>query len=218
MAATIKINHVSKKHLEEIWAQVPVNYYDLGIANNPFQKFWHKQKLAQILKLLPFAPEKVIDIGCSSAVLTAEIAKRLPKSNVIGVDSYKAAIDFARKKYPHMEFFAADAHKLPFKSNTFDLVICTETLEHVIDPFGVLKEIKRLLKRDGKVIISMDSGSLLFRIAWYFWTKFKGKVWKDAHLHEFNTNILENLIKKSGFRIKIKKISHFGMSVIFLAS
>lgn len=219
----IKVNHLPQKRLKEIWAQVPADYYDQGIKKNPLQHLWHTKKLAEILKLLPTdlpagrQALKILDVGCSSAVLTAQIAKTLPKSKVTGLDSYKKAIEFARKKYPHINFIIADAHKLPFGDKSFDLVICTETLEHVIDPKKALMEMKRVLHPKGRAIISMDSGSLLFRTIWYFWTKSKGKVWENAHLHEFNAKLLEDLIRETGFKIKKKNYSHLGMAVTFLA-
>lgn len=216
----IKPNKIPPKRLEAIWAQVPPNYYDVGIEKNLLQKMWHTRKLAEVIKLIPTNPRKnpkVLDIGCSSAILTAHVARHLPKSKIVGLDSYKAAIDFAKKKYPHISFVTADAHKIPFKDKSFDIIICTETLEHVVDPLGVIKEMKRILKKDGQAIISMDSGSLPFRVVWYFWTKTKGKVWEDAHLHEFNAKLLAGLIKKAGFKIKKENLSHFGMSVTFLA-
>lgn len=211
-----KPNHLSPKKLAQIWAQVPTNYYDLGIAKNPLQRAWHTQKISQVAKLLPKDPKKVLDVGCSSGVLTAEIAKALRRSKVTGLDSYRKAIIFARSKYPHIAFIVGDAHKLPFKNKVFDLVICTETLEHLVDPAKALLEIRRVLVPDGRAIISMDSGSLLFKIIWFFWTKTKGQVWRDAHLHEFNAKILEDLIKSCGFKITKKTTSHFGMAVTFL--
>lgn len=214
----IGVAKVPKKRLVEIWAQVPADYYDQGIAKNPLQKLWHTQKLQEVIKLLPKDAKRVLDIGCSSAVLTAEVAKNLPSAKVTGIDSYKKAIDFAKSKYPSLELLVADAHKLPFKDNVFDLVICTETLEHVTDPKKTLLEIKRVLTKNGKAIISMDSGSLAFRIIWYFWTKTKGRVWENAHLHEFNAKVLEDLIRQVGFKITKKVYSHLGMAVTFLVA
>lgn len=217
MTQALKHNNISPRRLEKIWAQVPADYYDKGIKKNIFQKIWHGQKLKQILKILPKDSEKILDVGCSSGVLTAQIAKALPRSKVTGLDSYDKAIIFAKSKYPNVSFITADAHKLPFKNNSFDLVICTETLEHVIDPKGALLEMRRVLKNTGYAIISMDSGSILFRWVWYFWTKTKGRVWQNAHLHEFNAQILEDLIKNSGLKIKKRNYSHLGMAVTFLA-
>lgn len=214
----MKPNRLSQKKLQSIWAQVPANYYDLGIAKNPLQRAWHTQKISQVAKLLPKDPKKVLDVGCSSGVLTAEIAKALPQSKVTGLDSYRKAIVFAQTKYPHIAFIVGDAHKLPFKNKVFDLVICTETLEHLVDPAKALGQIRRVLVPRGCAIISMDSGSLLFKIIWFFWTKTRGRVWRDAHLHEFNAKILEDLIKNAGFKITKKTTSHLGMAVTFCAT
>lgn len=217
MATHLKPNHISKNKLQQIWHQVPPDYYDQGIKSNILQKLWHTKKLKEVLKLLPLDSKKVLDIGCSSGVLTAEVAKLLKGGKIIGLDSYQGAITFAQKKYPHIEFKCADAHKLPYDDKVFDLVICTETLEHVVDPKKTLLEMKRVLKTNGRAIISMDSGNLMFRTIWYFWTKTKGRVWQNAHLHEFNSQILANMIKEVGFKIKKKNTSHLGMAVIFLA-
>lgn len=220
----IKPNHLSQKRLREIWAQVPPDYYDQGIKKNILQKLWHTQKSKQVLALLPKdLPAgrqvlKVLDIGCSSGIITAAVAKTLSNSHVTGLDSYSAAIGFARQKYKNITFVVADAHNLPFGDKTFDLVICTETLEHVSNPQKSLLEMKRVLGKNGRAIISMDSGSLLFRIIWFIWTKTRGRVWQGAHLHEFNTKNLENLIRQSGFKIAKKNISHLGMAVTFLAT
>ncbi len=211
----------SDKKLRKIWSQVPVDYYDKGIHGNFLQKLWHEKKIIIVKSLLPKQNSsktfRILDVGCSSGLLANEVAQYFPKSNVYGIDSYSEVIGFAKSKYTNIKFFSCDAHDLPFKNNFFDIVICTETLEHVIDPKKVLLEIKRVLKKDGRSIISMDTGSQLFRFVWYCWIKTKGKVWKNAHLHEFNTHILENIIKEAGFKIILKKISHFGMSVTFLA-
>ncbi len=220
MHAKINKPKISSRRLQAIWAQVPPDYYDRGIDKNLLQKLWHKRKLAQVLKLLPKQKKgtaKVLDIGCSSAILTNEISRTLKKSKVTGLDSYKAAIVFARSKYPHIKFVIGDAHKLPFKNRAFDIIICTETLEHVVDPAKSIQEMRRVLKADGQTIISMDSGSLLFHLIWHLWIKTKGRVWQDAHLHEFNAKLLEKLIKENGFRISKKITSHLGMSVTFLA-
>ncbi|MBI2598677.1 class I SAM-dependent methyltransferase [Candidatus Curtissbacteria bacterium] len=215
----ISKSKIGGKRLKDIWAQVPPDYYDRG---NLLQKLWHTKKLSQVIKLLPKQKKNktinILDIGCSSAVLTNEVSKALPKSRITGLDSYEEAIIFARAKYPHLKFVVADAHNLPFKDKTFDLIICTETLEHVINPKKALEEMKRVLKKDGRGIISMDSGSPLFHIIWYIWTKTKGKVWQNAHLHEFNSKLLEGLINGSGFKIQKKINSHLGMAVTFLVT
>lgn len=206
-----------KKDLKKIWAQVPPDYYQKGINKNPLQKFWHTQKILTFKKIVGKKKfKKILDDGCASGSMANEISKILPKSKVTGIDVYNKAIKFGKTQYPHIKFLVADAHKLPFRNKSFDLVICYETIEHVVNPVKVLQEIKRVLKKDGLGIITMDSGNLMFRIVWWVWEKTKGNVWQDAHLHPFKHTELEKAIKKAGLKITKKQFSHFGMEVSFV--
>lgn len=208
-----------KKKLHQIWAEVPTDYY---FNLNYGQKLWHDWKWLVIKHLLMKhlkPPNKTLEIGCAGGHLTALLAQLYPKSQVTGIDVYGQSIDLARTKFPKLEFKVADAHDLPFAKNTFDLVILSETIEHVVRPALVLYEINRVLKKDGRLLIEMDSGSRLFRVVWHIWTKFgKGRVWKDAHLHPFTSKELERLIANNGYKIEDKIFSHFGMAVSFLVS
>ncbi|MDP3987956.1 MAG: class I SAM-dependent methyltransferase [Candidatus Levybacteria bacterium] len=206
---------MNKSSLKDILDQVPPDYYQKGIKRSLLQRIWHKKKLKAVLKLVENDPNKILDIGCASGWFLWETSKRFPKAKCTGVDIYKKAIDYGSKQYKSIKFICADAHHLSFQDDSFDLIICTEVLEHVIDPKGVLKEIKRLLSPHGVAIIEMDTGSLLFRLIWHFWVNSKFSVWKGAHLHTFSTKKLEKMIEDYGFLITKKKIFNFGMAVAF---
>lgn len=148
--------------------------------------------------------------------MISEITKAYPHAHYFGIDVYDKAIAFAKKNYPHIKFKVASAQKLPFKDNYFDLILFYETIEHVENPLECLKEVKRVLGKNGTLILTMDSGSLLFRIVWFMWEKTKGKVWENAHLHPFHHTELEKLIIKANFKVKEKKFSFFGMEVTFV--
>ncbi len=207
-----------KNHnLYKIWNQVPVTYYQKGVKRNLFQWLWHshKIKLAKyILSRLKF--KNCLDIGCASGYMVSKIASFYPDAKYYGIDVYDKAIEYARKTYPDIKFKIASANKLPFKKNTFELILFYETIEHVEDPEGCLREIKRVLKKNGTLILSMDSGSLLFRIVWFIWENTQGKIWQGAHLHPFHHTQLEKLINASGFRIKDKIFSFLNMEVTFI--
>lgn len=208
---------MNQKKLVKIWNQVPIDYYDSGISKNVLQRLWHNRKLEVFKELIgQQKPQKILDIGCASGTMTNNILRILPKSEITAIDVYPAAIAYAQRKYPHIRFLVTDAHKLPFKDNSFDLAVCYETIEHVIDPQKVLEEIRRVIKKDGLAIIGMDSGSVLFRIVWWIWEKTKGRVWKGAHLHPFRHRELERIILDTKFKVIKKRLSHFGMAVSFL--
>ena len=202
---------------ENILHQVPPDYYQKGIKNNLLQRIWHTNKLKNVLALINDHPNSILDVGCASGWFLAQMSKRFPKAKCTGVDAYSQAIIYGRKKYKSIRLIESDAHNLPFADDSFDLIVCTEVLEHVLNPKGVLGEMLRVLKKQGTAIIEMDTGNLLFNTVWFVWTNLKGKVWKDAHVHKFNSLKLEKMIEASGFILGKKKIFNFGMAVAFYA-
>lgn len=211
-------NYYSGLNLGEIWDQVPPDYYQKSVETNFFQRMWHSRKLKMVTKFIgekKNMPKNVLDVGCASGWFLSELALKYPKTSYVGVDVYKKAIDYGKKRYKNLKLICADAHSLPFPNESFDVVICAEVLEHVENPQRVLREIKRVLVKDGVAIIEMDSGNLLFRAIWYWWTHLRRGVWRNSHVHTFNTKLLEDMIKKSGFIITQKKVFNYSMAVIF---
>lgn len=209
----------NSKTLEEIWQQVPPNYYQSGVKTNLFQWIWHVWKwnsMEKLFKELRDKQLKILDVGCASGYLTSQITAFFPNSEVFGVDSYKKAIEFGRKTYPNIKFKFADAHKLPFDNQSFDLITCIETLEHLEDPKSAIKEMYRCLKNNGNVLIGQDTDNLLFKIIWMIWTKTRGKVWHNSHIHPYRSSELEQLIKDCDFKVIKRKFSHLGLEVFFL--
>jgi len=206
-----------KTNLYKIWNQVPPDYYQQGIKKNLLQKIWHGIKIRtakKILKSLHF--ENCLDLGCASGYMISEIAKNYPGKRFVGVDVYGKAINFAKKTYPNIKFIRADILYLPLEDKSFDLIISYETIEHVLDPTKFLKEAKRVLKDDGIFVLAMDSGNWMFKVIWAIWEKTAGKVWGDAHLHPINHSYLEKLVLQSGFNVKSKIFTHFGMEVVLV--
>lgn len=207
---------MKKNNNDFVIKQVPPDYYQKSIEDNIFQKIWHLNKLQVVFKLIPGSPRKILDVGCAGGWMSAKLAEKFPQTQIWGIDIYEAAINHGRRLYPGIDFRVADAHRMPFKNNSFDLVICTEVLEHLDNPKVVLLEMKRVLKKNGHAIIELDSGSFLFTLVWFIWRKFKGKVWERAHLHSFSMKKLEKMILSCGFLILNKKKFNLGMAMAFL--
>src|SRR3989344_9201433 len=105
-----------------------------------------------------------------------------------------------------MKFMVADAHKLPFRSSSFNAVFALEVLEHVFEPVKVLEEIKRVLKKNGYVVFLVPAETLLFKVVWYFWTKYtESKIWKETHIHAYSGDFLVKLAKVLGYKINSDK-------------
>src|SRR5271163_4930408 len=89
----------------------------------------------EVLALLSLkGDERVLDIGCGNGKNTSEIAARVPRGSVVGVDFSTNMIAFARSQYvashPNLKFEVADARHLPFGPE-FDLVVSFNALHWV---------------------------------------------------------------------------------------
>lgn len=206
-----------KKYNYSLLEAVPPDYYQTGTKHNFLQKIWHGWKWQSLRQLLDGLSGMILDVGCASGMLTDKIKKESPEARVFGVDLYKEAITYAQRNYPNITFEVADAHKLPFPARTFDVVIATETLEHLHDPQSAIREIWRILKPEGIFIVGQDTDNWLFRLIWWLWTKSKGKVWRGVHVSCMNPQELSSLLQISGFKIEKQVFSHLGLEVFLKA-
>jgi ubiquinone/menaquinone biosynthesis C-methylase UbiE len=212
----MKKKNLSLDHLHE---EVPANYYDNAIQKNVLQKFWHNKRFIQAKKYLKaIKARQILDIGCNSGTFTRQIYNVFPKSKIYGIDISRKAILYAKRKYKDMSFSVARAEKLPFKNKSFDLVTCFEVLEHVDEPEKIIKEILRVLRKKGNLIIIVPTENLLFRVIWALWTKLgPGRVWKHTHVQKFTNNNLDALLKKLGCSIVKRNTFLLGMLLIIHA-
>lgn len=107
---------------------------------------------AQVLPLLELhGEEHVLDIGCGEGKLTALIAARVPRGEVIGIDPSHAMIAFAHSHFgghANLGFAVADARALPLR-NVFDLVVSFNALHWIPDQAPVLRSIRNVLQPGG---------------------------------------------------------------------
>lgn len=207
---------VTNKSAAELHANVPPDWYFSSIKRNLFQKYWHTSRFAEVTKFIEPVNGKILDIGSADGVFTKVILSKSKAKEVIGIDVLKKSVDWANRhwsKNKKMKFKIGDAHKLNFKSNTFEAVFALEVMEHVFKPQVVLQEIKRVLKKNGYVIILVPTDNFLFILIWWFVRKFWwAKIWQDCHVQSFsNKNNLAKEVEKSGLKVEIDHRFMLGM-------
>jgi ubiquinone/menaquinone biosynthesis C-methylase UbiE len=115
-------------------------------------------RIVKILKLLELHPNQAVcDIGCGDGCIASQ-AKRTTK-NVKALDI--SNIRAKRAKSRGIDTICADAMSVQFKNSVFDKAICSEVIEHLVDPEPVLYEIHRILKRNGKVVLTVPFNEVL---------------------------------------------------------
>lgn len=106
---------------------------------------------AEILKCLPEQPSdiQVLDVGCGGGFLSNYLSSQ--GFQVTGVDLSESSLGIAKEKdlTKNVNYIAADAYKLPFPDQSFDVITSTDFLEHVSEPKRVLQEVARCLKSGG---------------------------------------------------------------------
>lgn len=104
----------------------------------------------------------VLDAACGTGYGSAIMAKNA--KSVVGIDISQEAVDYANETYSDdkVEFVKGSVDDMPFKDNTFDIIVSFETIEHISASQQnlFLKEIKRTLKEDGMLLISSPNHSV----------------------------------------------------------
>ena len=101
--------------------------------------------------------------------------------NVFGGEYNFESLQKAKEKFPKAVFVGLNAEKLPFKSNAFDFVLCTEVLEHVPDWEAAFKELQRVSRKKILVTVPLERGYI-----WRTFSKVKGMCTR-GHLHKLGS-------------------------------
>ncbi len=120
------------------------------------QQAWARELIA---KLRLEGDERVLDLGCGEGKVTAEIAARLPRGSVLGLDVSRDMISFARERlppedYPNLRFIEGDMLDLSFEEE-FDVVFSNAALHWVPDHGRVFAGIGCALRPGGRVLLQM---------------------------------------------------------------
>lgn len=196
---------------------------DYNSISNHFSKTRNKpwEDFKFLFEDIP-AGAKVLDLGCGNG----RFSEFLKKADYIGVDKSEELIKKAKRKYPETNFEVADGLNLPFKDNEFDFVISVAVIHHMPSKetrLKFLKEIKRVLKKNGRVRITTWNywgeskkiyfknlfqkiiGKIGFRDVFVPWHDKEGNVVANRYYHFFTIKELEKLIKKAGLEGEIFK-------------
>jgi trans-aconitate methyltransferase len=113
----------------------------------------------QLSRLTLDGGERVLDVGCGDGKITAEIAGRVSRGSVLGVDPSPDMITFASSRfgppaYPNLRFEQADARRLPFRDQ-FDVVVSLNALHWVPEQTVALDSIRAALRPSGRAVLRM---------------------------------------------------------------
>jgi len=142
-----------KQHYEQIYSQISES--SIFKVDDPWSRLEAEERLHFVVEEVTFICKcdsnlRILDLGCAEGWFFKYIVSKISFSVYVGSDIALINLEKARKNGLH-DLVLCDAEHLPFRDNSFDLVLCTEVLEHLIEPKSTLIEIARVSR---KVIIT----------------------------------------------------------------
>ena len=148
--------------------------------------------------------EVILDIGCSDGALGKKI-KELYGNKVFGIELYKKAADIAKKRLDKVVVGDIERIQIPFPKEYFDSVIFADVIEHTAEPEKVLQKVKPLLKKNGRILVSIPNIANIFVRLKLLFGKFNYEEWgilDRNHLRFFTLDSTKELIEGNGFKIE----------------
>lgn len=139
---------------------------------------------------------RLLDVGCGTGSFLAQMRRR-GNWEVYGLDISHEAVQYARYRLG-LQVFHGKLEDAQYPSASFDVVTLWDVLEHLHDPRGTLREVRRVLRRDGVLALTVpNAGSLDARLFGPYWIGLD----PPRHLYAFTRETLEQLFAQSGFEI-----------------
>lgn len=199
MARLVRRSSHETKEDAELRFQKRWQKYGKQEIDSKVREYWRKYRyLDDILASVDFTDKTILDVGCG----VVSVLHIIDNGCRIGVDPLFIEYHrtYGRDMYGNILGVNACGEKLPFKESSFDVVFCSNVLDHVDRPGDVVSEVKRVLRSDGKLVLTVDV--------------FETKTARDvAHPHSLTEEDVSALL--GAFRIRWSKKSKSRAQVCF---
>jgi SAM-dependent methyltransferase len=197
------------------WNEVMVERYDIERyyeRSHPLVRWLERQRLRALFELAAARPgERVLEVGCGAG----HVLQQFRDTRRTGVDLSSGMVAKARSRLGNtIELARASGDQSPFATSTFDVVLCTEVLEHVPDPAAVIAELVRVARPGARIVVSIPNEanidrakrairkipvirSLLRTLA------AEGNEW---HLHHFDVALLQRMVEGRAVVARLRAI------------
>jgi len=141
---------------------------------------------------------RVLDLGCGTGWKAASLG-RDPSNCVVAMDRDARLLEFGRKTFGVDRLVQSDGCALPFPASVFDWVLAIEVVEHVPRPEQLLREIHRVLRPGGKLLLTTPNRLQYlrpWRPKWFYLGLQQRIVLEPSHVREYNAREFKLLLPK----------------------
>jgi 2-polyprenyl-3-methyl-5-hydroxy-6-metoxy-1,4-benzoquinol methylase len=170
------------------------------------------------LRMLKDEGKRVLDVGCHSGLMGSMVKDQL-KAEVVGVDFDPLALNVARARLDRvyevdLEFGGWASELLEKGEGNFDVALFGDVLEHTTDPESILRETLKLLKPQGKVIVSLPNvANLRVRLGLLRgnFTYAESGILDRTHLRFFTLQSAHELLERSGYELEDSDVAGYSL-------
>ena len=169
---------------------------------NPISGILVKNFFKNITELyLSIQAESVFDGGCGEGFILDTLNKARPVKSCFAIDVDPVEVRDASRNLPFCKVRQGSLYQIPFNDNSFDLVICSEVLEHLKDPGKSLKELHRVSRKYAILSVPREPMWRLMNIARFSYWPALGNT--PGHVNHWNKS---SFIKLAGEYFKVLEI------------
>lgn len=145
-------------------------------------------------------PLRALDAGCGDGVQLQGFFQ-FPEMETCGMDYNSVRTERAKEKFPTVNIVCGDLLRIPFKKSSFDIVLCSQVIEHIHQDDLLLQEFAKVIKSEGVLILGTpNEGCLIARLRNYI---FERRILKSTdHVHCYKERTIRNKLEAAGFVIQ----------------
>lgn len=166
---------------------------------------YYGQFRPEILRLIPAGTRTLLDVGCGDGTTTAKAKQELGIREVVGIEAHEPAAALAASRLDRVIRGDLETLVLDLPKGHFDCILCADILEHLRDPWQVLRDLRPCLREDGVLIASIPNLRHLKPIFMILFDRFEYEpsgILDRTHLRFFTFHTMKQLLNESGFVIR----------------
>lgn len=159
----------------------------------PLQRYWQRRRHALVTASARAHHGRVLDVGCGSSRIIRDLG------NVVGVDIALARLRYMRRH--GLPLVQGSIFALPFRSASFDVVVCSEVIEHIPADDTVFRELARVHRSGGRLVLGTpDYGRGSWRAIEAAYRVLAPGGYADEHITHYTHDALRDRIVALGYR------------------
>src|SRR5262249_46804746 len=133
----------------------------------------------------------ILEVGCSTGFLVEALRRELPHAQVIGSDYVRGPLERLAARMPDVPLLQFNLVKCPLPDVSVDVAVLLNVLEHIEDDAGALRQLYRIVKPGGAVVLEVPAGPHLYDVY--------DKVL--MHFRRYQLSALRQLLQRTGFAV-----------------